>query len=109
MLGMKLALKTILLVTFTVPIVSVNILGDEKPNGDSSSIPSGRTLYLMNCAHCHADDATGDEGPDLHGLERSDGWIAKRIRNEVKGKMTAFSKFSQSDIGNLIAYLRALK
>lgn len=26
----------------------------------------------MNCAHCHADDATGDEGPDLHGLRKTD-------------------------------------
>lgn len=70
----------------------------------------GRTLFLKNCAHCHADDATGDEGPDLHGLTKSDDWIARRIRNGVKGEMTAFGeKFSQQDIDALIAYLRTLK
>ena len=69
----------------------------------------GRSLFLKNCAHCHGDDARGDEGPDLHGLKRSDEWIARRIRNGVKGEMTAFGeKFSQSDVDALIAYLRSL-
>jgi len=106
---MKLILKTVLAVSFTVPI-SVNCLADAKANVDSvTTTMSGRSLFLRNCAHCHADDATGDDGPDLHGLERSDDWIAKRIRNGVKGKMTAFSKFSQADIDSIIAYLRTLK
>ena len=109
--GMKLLLKTALVVSFTVPIVSVNSLADDKPKVNSAvRVPSGRSLFLKNCAHCHADDATGDEGPDLHGLERSDDWIAKRIREGKKGKMTAFGqKFSQADIDALIAYLRTLK
>ena len=107
---MKLVLKTILLVSFAVPIISANCRASDKPNTDPSASLPGRRLFLKNCAHCHADDATGDEGPDLHGLERSDEFIAKRIRNGVKGKMTAFSqKFSQSDIDDLIAYLRTLK
>lgn len=107
---MKLVLKTILLVSFTVPIISATCRADENPKSDSTDPPPGRSLFLKNCAHCHADDATGDEGPDLHGLERSDAFIAKRIRNGVKGKMTAFGqKFSQTDIDALIAYLRMLK
>lgn len=74
------------------------------------AVKPGRTLFLKNCAHCHADDATGDEGPDLHRLKRSDEWIARRIRNGVKGEMTAFGeKFSQPDVDALIAYLRTLK
>lgn len=107
---MKLVLKTLLLVSFTVPIVTANSLADEKPNPDVPASLPGRRLFLKNCAHCHAEDATGDEGPDLHGLERSDEFIAKRIRNGVKGKMTAFGqKFSQADIDQLIGYLRTLK
>jgi mono/diheme cytochrome c family protein len=108
---MKLVLKTVLLVSFTVPIISGTCLADETPKTDlTATAQPGRRLFLKNCAHCHADDATGDEGPDLHGLERSDEFIAKRIRNGVKGKMTAFSqKFSQADIDALIAYLRTLK
>lgn len=71
---------------------------------------AGRRLFLKNCAHCHGSDARGDEGPDLHGLIESDEWIARRIRNGVKGQMTAFGdKLSADDIGTLIAYLRALK
>jgi mono/diheme cytochrome c family protein len=89
----------------------VNSNGDEQPAvGSPGPAVIGRTLFLKNCAHCHADDATGDEGPDLHGLKRSDDWLARRIRNGVKGEMTAFGeKFSQSDVDALIAYLRTLK
>jgi mono/diheme cytochrome c family protein len=51
-----------------------------------------------------------NEGPNLHGLKKSDEWIARRIRNGVKGEMRAFGeKFSQTDIEALIAYLRTLK
>lgn len=107
---MKLLLKTVLLISFTVPIISATCQADEKPKSDSPTMLPGRRLFLKNCAHCHADDATGDEGPDLHGLEKSDEWIAGRIRKGVKGKMTAFGqKFSQTDIDDLIAYLRTLK
>jgi mono/diheme cytochrome c family protein len=75
-----------------------------------ADVRQGRSLFLKNCAHCHGDDARGDEGPDLHGLHRSDEGIARRIRNGVKGEMTAFGeKFSQTDIDELIAYLRTLK
>jgi mono/diheme cytochrome c family protein len=91
--------------------VPVKSLADEKTN---TNLPepalAGRTLFLKNCAHCHADDARGDEGPDLHDLNKSDDWIARRIRNGVKGEMTAFGeKFSQKDINDLIAFLRTLQ
>src|SRR5206468_10201514 len=35
---------------------------------DNSEIGRGRRLYLLNCARCHGDNATGD-GPDGRGLE----------------------------------------
>src|SRR5690349_7204791 len=83
---MKLLLNTFLLVSFSVPVVSVNALAEEKSKESPPpvTIPAGRALFLKNCAHCHADDAKGDEGPDLHGLKRSDEWISRRIRNGVK-------------------------
>src|SRR5262249_31565723 len=108
---MKLIVNTILIVSFTVPVVSMNALAEERPNS-SPPAPAlaGRSLFLKNCAHCHADDAHGDEGPDLHGLKRSDEWISRRIRNGVKGEMTAFGgKFSDRDVEAIIAYLRTLK
>ena len=72
--------------------------------------PPGRALFLKNCAHCHGADARGDDGPDLHGLDLSDEWIANRIRKGKKGQMTAFAgKLQPADIDALIAYLRTLK
>jgi mono/diheme cytochrome c family protein len=76
---------------------------------NSQALERGRTLFLKNCAHCHGTDARGDEGPGLHGLKKSDEWIARRIRNGVKGEMTAFGeKFSDRDIADLTTFLRSL-
>lgn len=108
---MKVVLNTFLVLSFAVPVVSTNCCAEETAKTEPASPARiGRSLFLKNCAHCHADDATGDEGPDLRGLRRKDDWIARRIRNGVKGEMTAFGeKFSQQDIDALIAYLRTLR
>ena len=107
---MKVALKAFLVLSFAVPVVSVSCRSEETVKAEVPAARIGRSLFLKNCAHCHAADATGDEGPDLRGLKRKDDWIARRIRNGVKGEMTAFGeKFSQQDIDALIAYLRTLK
>jgi len=71
---------------------------------------TGRKLFLKNCAHCHGADARGDEGPDLHNVDRTDEQIAARIRNGKKGQMTAFAgKLSPDEINEVVAYLRTLK
>jgi mono/diheme cytochrome c family protein len=73
-------------------------------------VDRGRALFMKNCAHCHGADAHGDEGPDLHRLKKSDQWIAHRIRDGVKGEMTAFGeKFSDQDLAELTMFLRSLK
>ena len=70
----------------------------------------GRRLFLMNCAHCHAADATGDEGPNLHRIKKNDVRIASIIRNGVKGEMPRFgSKFNDGDVQALISFIRSLK
>jgi cytochrome c oxidase cbb3-type subunit 3 len=70
----------------------------------------GYTLFMLNCAHCHGKDARGDEGPDLHGITKSDARIASIIQNGVKGEMPKFgTKLSDTDVQALIAFLRALK
>jgi mono/diheme cytochrome c family protein len=70
----------------------------------------GYHLFLLNCAHCHGTDARGDEGPDLHGLVKSDAHIATLIKNGKKGEMPRFStKLSDPDISALIAFLRTLE
>jgi mono/diheme cytochrome c family protein len=69
----------------------------------------GYKLFLLNCAHCHGTDARGDEGPDLHGVTKSDQRIAKIIQNGVKGEMPKFSaKLNDADTRALIAFIRTL-
>jgi mono/diheme cytochrome c family protein len=86
-------------------------------SGDGLAIPAegtlekkGYTLFLLNCAHCHGTDARGDEGPDLHGLTKSDARIATLIKNGKKGEMPKFaSKLSDSEVQALVAFVRSLK
>jgi mono/diheme cytochrome c family protein len=69
----------------------------------------GYTLFMMNCAHCHGDDARGDEGPDLHGVTKSDERIAAFIKNGIKGEMPKFgAKLTDNDVQALIAFVRSL-
>lgn len=77
---------------------------------DPVQIANGRHLFLMNCAHCHGDDATGDEGPDLHRLRKTDARLAATIQNGVKGEMPRFDKkFNEAEIAALVAYLKSLR
>jgi mono/diheme cytochrome c family protein len=76
----------------------------------SPRVAQGQHLFLMNCAHCHGDDARGDEGPDLHGLRKTDARLSALINNGIKGEMPRFNqKLSESDIQALIAFLNSLK
>ena len=75
----------------------------------SALISQGHHLFLMNCAHCHADDATGDEGPDLHRVKKSDARIGAIIKNGIKGEMPKFGqKLNDADVKALTAFLRSL-
>jgi uncharacterized membrane protein len=70
----------------------------------------GRHLFLMNCAHCHGDDAHGDEGPDLYNLHKSDARIHQVITGGIKGEMPSFAKkLGDPEIRQLTAYLRTLR
>ena len=72
-------------------------------------IAKGQGLFLRNCAHCHARDASGDEGPDLHGVKKSDARIAAMVKNGVPGEMPRFgSKLSDAEVAALIAFVRSL-
>jgi mono/diheme cytochrome c family protein len=76
----------------------------------AASAPTGRALFLKNCAHCHGAEAHGDDGPDLHALGWTEEQIANRIRHGKSGQMTAFAgKLPPSDINLLVAYVRDLK
>ena len=76
----------------------------------SAEAKQGRSLFEHNCAHCHGDDARGDEGPSLYDLTKSDARITRIIKGGIQGEMPRFgAKFNESDIQALIAYLRSLK
>ena len=70
----------------------------------------GHQLFMLNCAHCHGTDARGDEGPDLHGVIKSDQRLVIIIQNGIKGKMPKFgAKLNEADTRALIAFVRTLK
>jgi mono/diheme cytochrome c family protein len=72
-------------------------------------IAEGRHLFLNSCAHCHGADATGDEGPDLHGLEVSDRYIRNLIMTGRPHEMPSFrKKLDRDKISQIIAYLHTL-
>jgi mono/diheme cytochrome c family protein len=75
-----------------------------------AQLAHGRKLFLGSCAHCHGADASGDEGPDLHGIDVSDRYIANTITRGIKGEMPSFAKkLGRPDIAELTAYLRSLE
>jgi len=86
-------------------------------SGDGLTIPASGTLeqkgyqlYMLNCAHCHGNDARGDEGPDLHGVTKSDARIASLIKDGKKGEMPKFStKLNDAEVQALVAFVRSLK
>src|SRR6266496_4719858 len=70
----------------------------------------GYRLFILNCAHCHGADARGDEGPDLHGVTKSDQRIATIIQNGIKGEMPKFgAKLNDAETRALVAFIRMLK
>lgn len=76
----------------------------------SEEAKRGQNLFERNCAHCHGDDARGDEGPDLHDLKKSDSRITKIVTQGIKGEMPAFgAKLNDTDVKALITFLRTLK
>lgn len=73
-------------------------------------ITKGRALFLDSCVHCHGADATGDEGPDLHGVQVSDRYIANIITHGIPHEMPSFAKkLGAADITALTAYVRSLE
>ena len=81
-----------------------------KPPALAADAEQGRHLFLMNCAHCHGDDAHGDEGPDLHNLHRSNARIHEVITAGIKGEMPSFGKkLGEPEVRELTAYLRTLQ
>jgi mono/diheme cytochrome c family protein len=96
--------------SISIPMFASTAEAAMKSPGLTADAAQGRHLFLMNCAHCHGDDARGDEGPDLHDLHRSDTRIHDVISTGIKGEMPSFGKkLGDPDVRQLIAYLRTLQ
>jgi mono/diheme cytochrome c family protein len=73
-------------------------------------VEQGHRFYGTSCSECHGDDATGDEGPNLHNLAISNARIAATIKKGIKGEMPTFAKkYDDSQVAALVAYLRTLR
>lgn len=95
--------------SISIPTLTTSAQAAMKPPELMADAAQGRHLFLMNCAHCHGDDARGDEGPDLHDLHKSDARIHEVIIAGIKGEMPSFGKkLGDPDVQHLIAYLRTL-
>jgi mono/diheme cytochrome c family protein len=75
-----------------------------------SAVLQGHDLFLMNCAHCHGDDARGtEEGPDLTRFHKSEARIASVVKNGIKGEMPGFGqKLTDADVKTLIRFVQSL-
>jgi len=95
--------------SISIPTFATSAHAAMKPPEFTADAAEGRHLFVVNCAHCHGDDARGDEGPDLHNLHRSDARIHEVITAGIKGEMPSFGKkLGDPDVRQLIAYLRTL-
>jgi len=73
-------------------------------------VAQGHKFFAMSCSECHGDDATGDEGPDLHNLPISNARIRVMIKKGLKGEMPTFAKkYNDQQIAALVSYLRTLR
>ena len=96
--------------SISIPAFATSAQAAIKPPELTADAAQGRHLFLMNCAHCHGDDARGDEGPDLHDLHKSDARIHQVITGGIKGEMPSFAKkLGEPEIRQLAAYLRTLR
>jgi cytochrome c oxidase cbb3-type subunit III len=69
----------------------------------------GKALFSQNCASCHGVDATGENGPNLHGVPAALGDVAVRniIRRGIPGTgMPSSYILTDQDAANIVAWLR---
>jgi cytochrome c oxidase cbb3-type subunit III len=72
---------------------------------------AGKALFSANCSTCHGVDATGEDGPNLHGVPAAlgDSVVAGIIRRGIPGTgMPSSYILSEQDAANIVAWLRTL-
>ncbi len=69
------------------------------------------TLFATTCGWCHQNGGReAGKGPKLAGTQRSDAFIANRIKHGKEGAMPAFEgTLNDTQIKGIIHYIRHLK
>lgn len=76
------------------------------------SAAHGKALFEQNCSTCHGVDASGEEGPDLHGVPNSlgDAAVVNIIKHGIRGTaMPSFYSLSAKDAADIVAFLRTFQ
>ena len=70
-----------------------------------------KAMFSSVCGFCHEDSGRhAGKGPKLMDSERTDEYLANRIKVGLPGRMAAFgSIFSDEDIGRFVKFIRNLK
>jgi cytochrome c oxidase cbb3-type subunit III len=79
------------------------------PKLTPEDVAMGKQLYAANCASCHGVDATGQLGPDLHGVvdRRGEQGVFNVVRNGLGG-MPPVTSINDQRVWQVIGYLRTL-
>lgn len=68
----------------------------------------GKSLFEENCSTCHGIDATGEDGPDLHGVpgQLGDAAVEGIIQHGIRGTaMPGFFDLKAQDAADIVAFL----
>ncbi len=78
--------------------------------GDATAVDAGKAIYASNCAACHADDLSGEIGPELTDLGMEDAELFKIIYNGIPdGGMPPFSNLGTDKVWQLTNFLQEAK
>ncbi|MCJ2543783.1 cytochrome c [Synechococcus bigranulatus str. 'Rupite'] len=77
--------------------------------GLSGEVSHGASLFALNCAACHGEEADGRVGPSLRGVSRrrSERFIIQQVTSGNTPPMPQFQPDPQ-EMADLISYLKTL-
>jgi mono/diheme cytochrome c family protein len=105
------------LTVVAVSLVAASASISARPAGDAAA---GKDVFLKKCKTCHGEDGRGNEGMakllkttitplDSDEVQKKSDAEMKQIIVEGKGKMKPIKDLTDTDINNVIAFVRTLK
>lgn len=105
------------LAVMAVFLVAVSASISARPAGDPAA---GKDVFLKKCKACHGEDGHGNEGMakllkttitplDSDEVQKKSDAEIKQVIVEGKGKMKPVKDLTDTDIDNVIAFVRTLK